>query len=343
MRPASACANCGVATQVAGADLVEVEGVIDRVAQARGQVCQLAMIEHHGRREHHRDRVGDALAGDVGRRAVHGLEDGRVGPDVGARRHAEPADEAGHEVGQDVAEEVGGDDDIEAPRVEHELHRARIDDHRLHLDAALVAALVHLLGRLEEDAGERLHDVGLVHHRDLLAAGGDGVFEGILQQPAAALARVDAGGHRHSVRVVVDLHVVLVADVEAFQVLAHDHEVDVVVAAARNEGACRAQIRVELERLAQAHVRRTVAAAGRRLERALQRKARAANAVEHGRGQRVAGLLHAGQARDLAVPLEGGAERVEREQRGVDDLGTDAVAGNQRGGNACGHGRALVR
>jgi hypothetical protein len=37
-------------------------------------------------------------------------------------------------------------------------------------------------------------------------------------------------------RVVVDLHVVLVADVEAFEVLAHHHQVDVVVAAARDDG-----------------------------------------------------------------------------------------------------------
>jgi hypothetical protein len=81
-----------------------------------------------------------------------------------------------------------------------------------------------------------------VHDRDLLAAGRDRVLERELEQAAAALARVDAGGHRDGVRVVVDLHVVLVADVEALEVLAHDDEVDVVEAAARDDGARRRRL-----------------------------------------------------------------------------------------------------
>ena len=124
--------------------------------------------------------------------------------------------------------------------------------------------------------------------RDLLAPGRDGMVEGELEQAAAAGAGVDAGGHGHGVRVVVDLHVVLVADVQAFEVLAHHHQVDLVEAPARDDGARRAQVGVELELLAQAHVGRAVAAARGRLQRALQRQARAPDAVERGLGQRVA-------------------------------------------------------
>jgi len=76
-----------------------------------------------------------------------------------------------------------------------------------------------------------------------------------LEQTPAALARVDAGGHRHRMRVVVDADVVLVADVQTLEVLAHDHEVDVVEAAAWNQRARRTQVGVELELLAQSHVR----------------------------------------------------------------------------------------
>jgi isocitrate dehydrogenase (NAD+) len=44
---------------------------------------------------------------------VRGLEDGRVLADVRARRHAEPADEAGGEVGDDVAVQVREDEDVD--------------------------------------------------------------------------------------------------------------------------------------------------------------------------------------------------------------------------------------
>ena len=77
------------------------------------------------------------LARDVGRRAVHRLEDRRVAADVGARRHAQPADQAGNQVGEDVAEQVGRSPARRTARVEHQLHRAAgVDDHRLHRDAA---------------------------------------------------------------------------------------------------------------------------------------------------------------------------------------------------------------
>ena len=58
------------------------------------------------------------------------------------------------------------------------------------------------------------------------------MLEGELQQAPAALARVDAGRHRDGVRVVVDLNVVFVADVQALEILAHDDQVDVLEAAA---------------------------------------------------------------------------------------------------------------
>ena len=268
---------------------------------------------------------------------MHGLEDGRVRAYVGARRHAQAAHQAGHQVGQDVAEQVGGDHGVELPGVEHELHRAGVDDHGLELELALVLLGVELLGRLQEDARERLHDVRLVHHRHLLAALRDGGLEGVVEDAVAALAGVDAGGHGHGVRVAVDAHVVLVADVQALEVLAHHQQVDVVEAAAGNDGARRAHVGEELELLAQAHVGAAVAAARGRLQRALERQARLADRIERGLGQRVAGGLHAAEAGDLGIPLEGRAQGVERGQGGVHDLGADAVAGDQGGRDAGGH------
>jgi len=193
-----------------------------------------------------------------------------------------------------------------------------------------------------EDAGERLHDVGLVHQRDLLAAGGDGVLERVLEDAPATGPRVDAGGHGHGVRIVVDRHIVLMADVQALEVLAHHHQIDLVEAAAGHHGERGAQVGVELEFFAQAHIAAAVAAAGRRLQRPLQRQARAANAGQRGLGQRIARRGDAFEAGDLAVPLKGRAQRVQRGQRGVDDLRADAIPRDQGGGNGLAHGAILA-
>ena len=47
--------------------------------------------------------------------------------DVARRRHAHAADQRGGLVGQDVAEHVLGHDDVEVPRLAHEVERRRVD------------------------------------------------------------------------------------------------------------------------------------------------------------------------------------------------------------------------
>ena len=96
-------------------------------------------------------------------------------------------------------------------------------------------------------------------------------------------ARVDAGRDGDRLRVVADRDVVLEADVESLEVLADEHEVDVLVAPARASWSGRAQVGVEAELLPQADVDRAVAAADRRRQRALERQLGAADAVEQGR------------------------------------------------------------
>jgi len=64
------------------------------------------MIEHHRRRQHLGRRVGDPLPRDVGRRAVHRLEDGGVRADVGAGREPEAADQSRRFVRQNIAEQI---------------------------------------------------------------------------------------------------------------------------------------------------------------------------------------------------------------------------------------------
>ena len=111
-----------------------------------------------------------------GRGSVDGLEDGGRLSDVGARRHSETSDQACDQVGQDVAEQVGRDDHVELPRVQHELHGAGIDDALIHLHAALVLPRDFPPG-FQEEAGQCLQDVGLVNDGDLLAAVAKRVLE----------------------------------------------------------------------------------------------------------------------------------------------------------------------
>jgi hypothetical protein len=87
---------------------------------AGGVLAAAQVIQQQCHRGDGGGRVGDTLAGDVGRRAVHRFEhrgerSRRI--DVGRRRQPDPAGDRRGQVGDDVAEEVVGDDDVEALRI----------------------------------------------------------------------------------------------------------------------------------------------------------------------------------------------------------------------------------
>src|SRR5947199_275668 len=74
----------------------------DRRLHRGGRVRVTEVIEPQRDRQDRRDRVGDALTGDVRRGAVHRLEHARVGPgdvEVAARRQPDTAGDGGAEVG----------------------------------------------------------------------------------------------------------------------------------------------------------------------------------------------------------------------------------------------------
>ena len=69
------------------------------------------MFEHHRARPDLADRIGDALPGDIRRRAVHRLEHRRkfaLGIDIAGRRDADRAGTGRAEIGENVAEQVRG-------------------------------------------------------------------------------------------------------------------------------------------------------------------------------------------------------------------------------------------
>ena len=203
------------------------------------------------------------------------LEHRGVDPEVPARRDAEAADEAGAEVGDDVAVQVREHEDVVELGLLHELHAHVVDDPVLELDVGVLGC--DLARDLEPEAVGVLHDVGLVHRGDLPAAGAAGVVEGELHDAARAglgdgLDRdpgvvaqphargpLDRGGDlERAVGAALELD----PGVEVLGVLAHDHEVDRRVGVAGAHAGihlARPHLRVHVERLAKPDVHRAEA------------------------------------------------------------------------------------
>ena len=83
----------------------------------RGLVAE--PFEHHRATPDLPNRVRDAFARDVWRAAVDGFEQARefaLGVDVGAWRDADGARAGGAQIGEDVTEQIAGDDDVEKRR-----------------------------------------------------------------------------------------------------------------------------------------------------------------------------------------------------------------------------------
>lgn len=76
------------------------------------------------------DWIGDPAAGDIGNGTVHRLEQRRKSPfriDIAGWGNADSACTARAKVGQDVAEEIGRDDDIEPVQIKDEMCTEDVD------------------------------------------------------------------------------------------------------------------------------------------------------------------------------------------------------------------------
>ena len=107
------------------------------------------VVEHLLHAEKCRQGIHDSLERDVRRGTVPGFEHRRVparGIEVGAWRQAHAADDHGGDVSENVAEQVGGDDDVEAFGAADEVHGGGIDEKGFGGDVRKVGG----------DGGERL-------------------------------------------------------------------------------------------------------------------------------------------------------------------------------------------
>lgn len=198
------------------------------------------MLEHHLAGPDHADGVRDALARDVGRTAVHGLKQAgelarRV--DVAGRRDADGTRARGAQVGQDVAEQIAADDDVEDLRPLHKVRRQDVDV--VLVDAHVRVALLHVLDPRVPVRHRDADAVTLGRAGQMLLGPRLREVERVLEHAVDARARHDRLLHDGlAVRALEDL--AADAAVLALGVLAHDPEVDVARLPAR-QGAFHAR------------------------------------------------------------------------------------------------------
>lgn len=171
-----------------------------------------------------------------------GLADGEAFADVGAGDETQRADEGGGAVGEDVAVQVGGDDDVVELRLAEQLVHHAVDDLLLDEEAGVGEAggRERLLGAGAEEPVRLRQHVGLVGDGDeglvvdardtgvalalLVAAQGDLAGHGGDARRRAGRDALDGLGVDGALgRVAVRL---LLFHVEVLGVLAHDDHVD---------------------------------------------------------------------------------------------------------------------
>ena len=165
--------------------------------------------------------------------------------------------------------------------------------------------------------------------RDELAPVDNRVFQREPDDSLASFPRGDRRGLGDGTRIPFDGDEHLVTDVEPFCVLANQDQIHVFVATSRNDRSRRSDVRVEVELPAQRHIDRPEPLTDRSGERSLQHDPVLAHAFQRRVGQRVARLFQRRHPAELAIPLDTYAGGIEHPQRGLGDLRTDPVAGNE--------------
>ncbi len=345
----------GVAAEVGGTFAAGGEGLDDGVVDGGGGFRRAEVIEHHGCREDGGHGVGDAFTEDVGGGTVDGFEHGGEaagGVEIGAGGEADGAGNDGGEVAEDIAEQVGCDDDIEGVGAANEVHGGGIDEEGLGGDVGELGGDV-VEGAVPEDHAVAL-GVGLGDGSDAFAAiAAAGEFEGVADDAFAAATGEDRCLDGDFVGLVVieeaaDLRVL------AFGVFADDDHVDIAGVAVGERGVD------AVEEDGRADVGELIEAAADGEEQAVEGDVVgdidvADGAEEDGvvRGELFEGVgghhgavlevifgapIKVGEVEVEGELLAGGAEDVEG---GWDDFLADAVAGDDRDAEVA-HRRVIV-
>ena len=158
------------------------------------------MFEHHRARPDLADRIGDVLAVDIGRAAVHRFEtrgEFALGIQVAGRRDADRTGAGRAEIGEDVAEQVGTHDHVEPVGVLDEMGGEDVDVVLRRFDIRIVRR--HFLEALVPVRHRDGNAVGLGRRSHVFACPRRRQFEGVFQNPVDATAGEDGLLHAHFV------------------------------------------------------------------------------------------------------------------------------------------------
>ncbi|MCY1399127.1 hypothetical protein D9M71_141770 [compost metagenome] len=194
------------------------------------------------------------------------------------------------EVGEDVAEEVGGDDQVEGFGLFHQLQRGEVCQAFVDFGGPSLP-FQHFTAGVAEQATGHWQDVGLVNQGDPPGLACLGHFQRAASQGITGIATDHPLGDGDAFGLPV-----LAAAIEAFAVLAQDHQIHSRPVRDAGPTAHRAQIDVELEGLAQLQDGAAIAGyslAGGRGDCAEDARPAVAQDLEGGFGHSAAGALEA--------------------------------------------------
>ena len=155
------------------------------------------VLQHHNRTQQESSGVSKTLAGDIRSGTVDSLEDGALISNVSGGGETKTTNETSAHIGENVTVKVGHDQDFVVvwSRGGDHLQAGVVKQLGIKFDVGEL--LGHVARALEEQAVRHLEDVGLVHHRDLLAAG------------AAGSVQEETVGHLHDGSLVHDADLLL--------------------------------------------------------------------------------------------------------------------------------------
>src|ERR671910_1973143 len=164
----------------------------------------------------------------------------------------------------------------------------------------------------------------------LPAAVFQGVIEGVANDALAPPAGHDRHRLPHGSRIVANGDEMLDPDVQPLEILADQHDIHVLEAATRHDGACRPDVREQLELFPEPDIHRAKPGADGCREGTLQGERVLPDALDGGVRQRSTRGFDRGHTGQLLVPVEAQPGRLEHPDRLGGDLRPYAVTRYQR-------------
>lgn len=260
---ASELVGLGLAAEIASQVLALGEGIESGLLDFVGILAEAHVPQHHHGAEKKSRGVGKTLASDIGSGTMDSLEDGALVTNVAGGGQTKTTDETSAHIGENVAVQVGHDEDLVVVRdgVGNHLQAGVVEELGVELDVGVV--LGNFLCRLKEQTVGHLHNGGLVDNADLLAANLLGLLEGEAEDTLGSLTGDKLDGLDDAIN-----NDVLNAGVFTLGVLTDQDGIDIVVGGLEaGNRAARAQVGEKVECAAESKVKGDVALTNGRLFR----------------------------------------------------------------------------